>query len=148
MGLVDHRRRILRPFLFLAEIHSGPTVHIILDFGNADSYGGVADCKRELELGFLPQEGSMVELCALCALSSLGVGSCGSSASNSRTTHRLVCPLPCTSRICNLVGLPSVAPQPAENYKAVNRSAKNRQSALPLPADHRNFVHHQNGYGH
>jgi hypothetical protein len=38
MGLVDHRRRILHPFLFLAEIHSGPTVHIILDFSDADSY--------------------------------------------------------------------------------------------------------------
>ena len=52
MGLVNHRRRILRPFLFLVEIHSGQTLHIILDFSGADSYGRFADCKRELELVF------------------------------------------------------------------------------------------------
>ena len=63
MGLVGHRRRVLRPFLFLAEISSGPTVHTILDLSHADSNGRVADCKRELELDFLPQEGSLVELC-------------------------------------------------------------------------------------
>jgi len=129
MGLVDHRRHILCPFLFPAEIYSGPTVHIILDFSDADSYGRVADCKRELELGFLPQEGSVVELCALCALSSLGVDSCGSSASYSQPTFRLVCPLHRISRICNLVGLPSLASQQSEtirNGKSVSEKPAER----------------------
>jgi len=112
MGLVDHRGRVLGPFLFLAEIRSGPTVHTILDLGHADSHGRVADCKCELELDFLPQEGSLVELCSFCALSSISLHSRGSSASYSQPALRLVCPLPCLSRICNLVGLPSLASQP------------------------------------
>ena len=124
MGLVDHRRRILRPFLFLAEIHSGPTAHIILDFSHIDSDRSVADCKRELELGFLPQEGSTVEFYALCSLSSVGIDSRGSSASYSQPTLRLVWPLPRVSRICNMVGLPRLASQPSGNHKILTRSAK------------------------
>ena len=80
MGLGDHWWCILRPLLFLAEIHSESTVHIILDFSNTDSHGRVADCKRELELGFLPQERSQVELCVLCALSFVGADSGGNPA--------------------------------------------------------------------
>jgi hypothetical protein len=147
MGLVNDRRRILCPFLFLAEIHSGPTVHTILDISDADSYCRAADCKRELKLGFLPQEGSVVKLYALCALSSIGVDSRGSSASYSQPTHRLVRPLPCVSRICNLVGLPSLASQPKESIKTSKSGSENRQSVLPSPSDHCNFVHDQNGYG-
>ncbi len=65
-----------------------------------------------LELDFLPQEGSLVELCLFCALSSVGLRPCGSSASYWQPALRLVCPLPCLSRICNLVGLLCLAPQP------------------------------------
>ena len=112
MGLVGHRRRVLRPFLLLAEIRSVPTVHTILDLSHADSHGRVAVCKCELELDFLPQEGSLVELCLFSALSPIGIHPCGSSASNSQSARRLVYPLPCLSRICYLVGLPCLAPQP------------------------------------
>ena len=63
MGLVGHRRRVLRPFLLLAEIRSGPTVHTIPDLSHADSHGRVADCnvswnwiffrKKDLWLSFV-----------------------------------------------------------------------------------------------
>lgn len=112
MGLVSHRRRLLRPVFFLTEIRSGATVHPILDLSHSCSHGLVVDCKCELELDFLPQEGSLVELCLFYALSSIGLHSCGSSASYSQSPLRLVCPLPCLSRIRNLVGLPCLVPKP------------------------------------
>src|SRR6266700_2860111 len=106
MGLVANRRRVLHPFLLLAEIRSVPTVHTILDLSHADSHGRVADCKCELELDFLPQEGSLVELYLFFALYTIGIRPCGSSASNSQSALRLVCPLPCLSVYATWWGYP------------------------------------------
>jgi hypothetical protein len=61
---------------------------------------------------FFRKKDSLVELCLFCALSSVGLHPCGSSVSYSQPALRLVCPLPCLSRICNLVGLRCLAPQP------------------------------------
>ena len=54
MGLDYNWGSILRPFLSRAEIGSGVTVHTILDPSHAYSHGHIADCKRRLELDFLP----------------------------------------------------------------------------------------------
>ena len=142
MGLVGHRRRVLRPFLFLTQIRSGPTVDTILDLSHADSHGRVADCKCELEWNFFSQEGSLVELCIFCALSSVSVRPCGSSASYSQPAVRLVCPLPCLSRICNLVGLPCVAPQ--SWFVPKQLMIKIHPLRAAIRADHGNCVRQQN----
>src|SRR5690348_13751067 len=89
MGLVSHCGRILRPILSLVEIRSGPTVHTFLDPSRADSHSIIAACKRELELDFLPEERSLVELCLFCALPLVGFHSRGSSTPNARSALNL-----------------------------------------------------------
>ena len=111
MGLAGRGRCVLCSFLFLAEIGSGSPTHTILDLGHDHSCAPVTDSKCELELDFLPQRGSLVELRLLCALLVAVPHARRSFASYSQPALRLVYPLPRLSSVCKLVGLSCLAPQ-------------------------------------